>query len=667
MSEKRLRVHALFESDDGITPFGASQIRILRPLLHPSNSDSIELTFDVKLPDKQLDAVFIDRLWRHDIDIYSQLEAQQRLLSTLAYRDIPFIYSLDDNLLDLNENPGSRAWPGAIQKLICRRFIQGASAVVVSTDAIRNRIGRLNENIVVLPNQIDDTLIDRDIAVKRTTRNSDKITFGYMGTFTHLDDLISVAGPLRNILGQHERLEFQVVGVGNPADIYSLFAKRKPTLVEVPGDQVQYTRFLRWMQREISWDFAIAPLEGGAFNDCKSDIKFLDYSILGIPGIYSRRPSYGNTVKQGQNGLLAESYQEWLDALDSMVLDDSLRNRLASQCSSEVWENRTLARHATKWADVIRRVLTARRKVHDSSRETRHFFSSNNNRFSAVIGRAEGSQLSREEKLLWCIDSTGIGLEVGPGYSPLLRKSEGFNVETLDHASAAELREKYSGMGVDIRQIEEVDYVWKGEPLDELIGKKGHYDFILASHVIEHTTDVVSFIQQCERMLKPEGVLSLAIPDCRFCFDIFRGASTTGDTLQAFIEKRKRHTPGVVFDHVSRAAFLNGKPSWHRSANGDLQFLHTFEQARDLYERCQRENTYFDVHNWRFTPSSFQLIVNDLRSLDFIRLGVAQLFDTEGYEFIVNLKPGNKPDLAERLMLARRAWEEMSEVRAPWK
>ena len=170
-----------------------------------------------------------------------------------------------------------------------------------------------------------------------------------------------------------------------------------------------------------------------------------------------------------------------------------------------------------------------------------------------------GIKLSRIDKALHMIDRKGFGLEIGPSLNPVAPKKAGFNVEILDHATAEELRMKYQHLPARIDNIDAVDYVWKGEPLDELIGAQGRYDYIIASHVIEHVPDLVSFFSQCTTLLKPDGVLSLVIPDKRYCFDYFRWPSSTGDLLQAFTEKRIRHNPGTVFDHVSNRVKMGGR------------------------------------------------------------------------------------------------------------
>lgn len=230
--------------------------------------------------------------------------------------------------------------------------------------------------------------------------------------------------------------------------------------------------------------------------------------------------------------------------------------------------------------------------------------------------------MNRIEKALHMIDRNGVGLEIGPSFAPIAPKKEGFNVEIVDHATAAELKIKYQ-----VDNIEEVDYVWTGQPLDQLIGKTEAYDYIIASHVIEHTTDFIGFLQQCSALLKPTGVLSLIVPDRRYCFDYFRFPSSTGDVLQAYFENRSHHTPGAVFDHFISACSLNGQISWEKGSGGELGLVHSIEQASELMELAKSNSGYIDCHNWRFTPSSLKLILLDTQQLGLVNLQEIFSFD----------------------------------------
>jgi predicted SAM-dependent methyltransferase len=254
--------------------------------------------------------------------------------------------------------------------------------------------------------------------------------------------------------------------------------------------------------------------------------------------------------------------------------------------------------------------------------------------------RKKGS-MDRTDILLSMFDSSGFGLEVGPSYNPLLPKSR-FNVETIDHADAATLREKYSD---NSSKIEEVDYISDGRSLLEIIGKPERYDFIFASHVIEHVTDIVRFIQDCETLLKPDGRLVLAVPDKRYCFDALRPISTVGQALQAYAERRVRHTPGVVFDQT---AYVCGKAQnivWIEPTIDGVALIHSTELAKQTFENALESNAYHDAHGWQFTPTSFRFLIKQLRHLGYIRSGELA-FHKHGplepgmHEFYISLSKG---------------------------
>ena len=250
---------------------------------------------------------------------------------------------------------------------------------------------------------------------------------------------------------------------------------------------------------------------------------------------------------------------------------------------------------------------------------------------------ATPSTLNRIDKALHLVNRQGRGLEIGPSHNPIAPKRLGFNVHILDHATAAELRVKYADDPVNLNNIEEVDFVWRGEPLSELIGQDHCYDWIVTSHVIEHVTDLVSFLQQCEKLLAAGGVLSLVVPDKRYCFDYYRWPSSTGDALQAFTEQRVRHSPGNIFDHFASASRMNDNITWNEGDRGDIQPMYTLDEAAGAWQLARQNKEYIDCHGWTFTPSSFRILLHDLQKLGLTDLVEVGSFDTEGFEFWITL------------------------------
>ena len=81
----------------------------------------------------------------------------------------------------------------------------------------------------------------------------------------------------------------------------------------------------------------------------------------------------------------------------------------------------------------------------------------------------------------------------------------------------------------------------------------GTFDAFVASHVIEHTPDLIAFLDSAAALLKPEGVVVLAVPDKRYCFDYFQPLTTTGQIIESHSELRSRHNRRLAFDHLRTA------------------------------------------------------------------------------------------------------------------
>lgn len=263
-------------------------------------------------------------------------------------------------------------------------------------------------------------------------------------------------------------------------------------------------------------------------------------------------------------------------------------------------------------------------------------------------------KIDRKDKVLECIDKEGVGLEIGPSHNPAAPKSDGYKVHVIDHATQDDLIEKYRELGVDTTKIEDVDYVWAGESYAELTGKRDHYDWIIASHVIEHTPDFVGFLNDCDTILKNEGVLSLAVPDKRYCFDHYRPITGLSAIIDSHIQKATRHTSGTVLESYLNMVSRAGTIAWNSKTTGDYDFVHSLTSAVEKMESADKKNAYLDVHAWCFTPHSFRLMIYDLFSLGLIPFQEVKFHPTKGSEFFVTLsRSGEGPNKGRVELLER--------------
>ncbi|WP_206753877.1 methyltransferase domain-containing protein [Microcoleus sp. FACHB-1515] len=261
--------------------------------------------------------------------------------------------------------------------------------------------------------------------------------------------------------------------------------------------------------------------------------------------------------------------------------------------------------------------------------------------------------MTREEKILSAIDpATQIGLEIGPLNRPIITRQMG-EIRYVDHASTKELKQKYAqDPNVDISQIVDVDYIWGEKSLPELVGNEAPFDYVIASHVIEHVPDFIGWLKEIHSVLKPDGVLSLVIPDKRCCFDYLREPTQSAEVVEAYLQGNRKPSSRQIFEFFSKVVSWKGQFNWNPNdvvKEDEVVRLHSEAQAWATTHQVFKDGSYYDVHCWVFTPYSFFELVKSLIEIDLFDFKVMNYSKTTGCEFYVSLqKIDSKKGLEEQ-------------------
>ncbi len=250
--------------------------------------------------------------------------------------------------------------------------------------------------------------------------------------------------------------------------------------------------------------------------------------------------------------------------------------------------------------------------------------------------------MTRQERIIEKIDrKKGVGLELGPLTTPILTKDQA-NISYADHMSLAELKKKYAHEPVELEKIISPDFIINKPTLKQSVGNK-KFDYVLASHVIEHIPDMVSWLKDIHSVLKPGGVLSLAIPDKRYTFDITRQASRPADIIGAYLDDYSRSSSSAMFDFASEcrtgilASEVLAMPVRDFSKKPRR---YTDTEVWDMCKTNASGKEYVDCHCYVFTPYSFMEILRSLIRYDLFDFEVINFYDTpvNEIEFFVALK-----------------------------
>ncbi len=348
------KVHIVYEYGTDTRPHSSSYIRLIRPLTHPNLSNHLDTTFSPRPPDSNPDVVIVDRLWRPDISPGLANE----LVDDIRTKRARMIYTLDDNILDLAQE--RKDWPQERHLQALRIFLQAADEVWVPTQALKERLSDLSQSILVIPNALDERLLCyRGLSMSKSLFNNQPIIIGMMGTRTHDQDLLMIAPALHELWRRYPGVfELEIIGVAEKENTLEMLSGLPVRLHNPPPEEQEYPLFQLWFSSSINWDIALAPLIDTPFNRCKSDIKFLDYSAIGVAGIYSLMPPYRSSIKQRGTGLLVENQIEaWINALEEYLKDEYLRLSISHNARQYLHTERTLGGTIYKWLEALLRVI----------------------------------------------------------------------------------------------------------------------------------------------------------------------------------------------------------------------------------------------------------------------------------------------------------------------
>ena len=251
----------------------------------------------------------------------------------------------------------------------------------------------------------------------------------------------------------------------------------------------------------------------------------------------------------------------------------------------------------------------------------------------------------RVERIRRMVDVTvGRGLEVGPLYSPLVTRAEA-DVRYVDVQLTPELKAHYATHpGIPYEDIVEVDYALiengRERSLTAAVSPGAPYDWVVASHVVEHVPDVIGWLAELAEVLADGGLLVLAIPDRRYCFDVLRPPTTVGQMLRAHLDGDTRPSARAVFDHFSTAVDMPTVHLWEGAVPTLDDVIHGDAYAWEQVQKSLANGTYVDCHVWLFSPASFvqQLrVLGGLGLLDLTLLDVNLTQEGE-LEFYVTLR-----------------------------
>ncbi|UCV23791.1 glycosyltransferase [Ferribacterium limneticum] len=244
----------------------------------------------------------------------------------------PFtVYALDDLITDMDATNPFRKDIAANARARLQYALRRCDRLVVSTDYLADAYRGFISDIQVVPNRLEQA---HWLPLRSLRRTGTKPRIGWAGGTTHQGDLLL----LKTIIEQ-TRDEADWIFFGMCPD------EIRPLLAEYHA-QVKFSEYPAYLA-SLNLDIAVAPLAETSFNRGKSNLRLLDYGVLGIPVVCTDIEPYRNSPACRVNNSVAE----WTEALHARIHDPDAREREGDAMRCWVLDGYLLENHLEEWLE----------------------------------------------------------------------------------------------------------------------------------------------------------------------------------------------------------------------------------------------------------------------------------------------------------------------------
>lgn len=234
------------------------------------------------------------------------------------------------------------------------KLMKQCDYAVVTTQVLADELRKyenLKEVFIDRNSMSDEMVYCAEKAMKEVRRDNDKIIIGYFsGTNTHNEDFQMVAPALIRILKKYKNTYIKLAG-----------RLDAPEVLKGYEDRLIYTPYVDWRRLPFelrTCHITLSPLIDSLFNRAKSEIKWSESALVGVPTVASNIGAFEEVVKSGETGILAENTEDsWYEAISLLVEDEVFREKIAEQAREYVIKNcRTVSDRAMKLRQFIEKI-----------------------------------------------------------------------------------------------------------------------------------------------------------------------------------------------------------------------------------------------------------------------------------------------------------------------
>ena len=286
----------------------------------------------------------------HDLDWCTHVLLQREtgpselnLIARLQTLGKLVLFEIDDLLTEVPPFLGVYEHAG-MQRPWLVASLARVDAVITSTGPLQKAMQSYNKRVFLVPNCTSTNFAP----ARHTDGGKVRLLLGSSDT-VRVDFLVDA---LRQVKKKYGR-DLTLAGIGPPGE----YLRREGLDIEV-HPMMDYDHFRQFLACSDD-TLGVIPLEDSAFSNCKSPIKYIDYSLAGIPTVCSNVLPYRDFVAHGETGLLcANDTNAWTEAISGLVESAKKRQQLAAAARRHCMEHAGPEISGAAWQKLVETMHT---------------------------------------------------------------------------------------------------------------------------------------------------------------------------------------------------------------------------------------------------------------------------------------------------------------------
>lgn len=194
-----------------------------------------------------------------------------------------------------------------------------------TTTFLKRKLEERGKKVFLVTNKMSEEDVAWAEEIRKTlkAKNDDTVRIAYLsGTPSHNKDFATITGALLRILREFPQVRLVLAGPLDTEDALNQFPDQ---IIRVP-----FAPRKEYFATVASADINVAPLElGNPFCESKSELKFFEAGLLGVPTVAVANETYSGAINNGVDGFLAATEDEWYEHLKRLIVDPMFRSSMA--------------------------------------------------------------------------------------------------------------------------------------------------------------------------------------------------------------------------------------------------------------------------------------------------------------------------------------------------